>query len=125
MLSCNLRSFKFVIYKLFESILLSILQTNKPECYVGNGDWKFDFCRFTLHTSRITLHTSHFLSELCCSLTSVLVHVEMLSFLLQATATFKFPDLFPNQDVKDQESAQKKEDTSLEEPEPLRWFWRQ
>lgn len=49
----------------------------------------------------------------------------MLSFLLQATGTFKFPDLFPNQDVKEEESAQKQADTTPEEPEPLRWFWRQ
>lgn len=49
----------------------------------------------------------------------------MLSFLLQAAGTFKFPDLFPNQDVKAQESAQKEADTPPEEPEPLRWFWRQ
>lgn len=49
----------------------------------------------------------------------------MSSFLLQASGTFKFPDLFPNQDVKDQESAQKQADTTPQETEPLRWFWRQ
>lgn len=95
-------------------------------------------CTISLPTSHFTqshfpLHTSHNLtSTLLITLFSwsaevwpLFWHIDMLSFLLQATGTFKFPDLFPNQDVKEEESAQKQADATPEEPEPLRWFWRQ
>jgi len=45
-----------------------------------------------------------------------------VAYVTLATGTFKFPDLFPNQDVKEEESAQKQADATPEEPEPLRWF---
>lgn len=48
----------------------------------------------------------------------------LISFLLQATGTFKFPDLFPKPDAQVEEPAQEQADTPSEEPEPLRWFWR-
>ena len=49
---------QFVIFKLFGSILLNTLQTDKPECLFGNGDLKFDTGHFTTRTSHN--HTSHF-----------------------------------------------------------------
>ena len=106
-----------------------------------NPTSQFTQSRFPLHT--ISLPTSHNLtshSTLCtislptphitlfswsAEVWPLFWHIDMLSFLLQATGTFKFPDLFPNQDVKEEESAQKQADATPEEPEPLRWFWRQ
>ena len=134
MFSCNLCSFTFLFTSSLRVFLLDIpvrlvmgfevflLSLHVPHNLTSH----FTQSHFPVHT--ISLPTSHNLTSYStlCTISLPTPHFwSHLSFLLQATGTFMFPDLFPNQDVKEEESAQKQADATPEEPEPLRWFWRQ